>query len=587
MRELEYQHTSILGTSIPATIFLVGLCTGGARNRKAPLLSHVVCGILSIITFQLSALSPLYLNYPTHIIFKSSKILPTMFIGAVWLRKRYGSQDYLAALALVAGLILFVLADASVTPNFNLFGVGVISIALVADSLVGNWQEYLFRDFGASQNEVATYTMGFAFLISIVLGFGFGNDAEGLRETLASSTLSFVVIVFALANYLGTVFVLTMIQRFGVSTTVFTTSVCKATTMALSFILFPKPFTVQHALGALLVAAGVVINVRAQQSRPAPPAGASASVVTRTPKLTPMPPPPHAIELTPVADALSPKDSADVEEGFFLSPDRPDTATRGSWFRPTDRVVAAPSDFRVLTSIRDMFSSSSNTAPASPPLGSSTLPRVPSSGGQAASLDALAPSSSSADTAPPSPPAHRWFASDLAQRAMHWAESAMGGLGAGRAAHSSPAARFVEVPLHDPDEEGVDEGSVQGGAWSLESAGRSNARADRPVGAGGSSHRLAGSARPIPLTRSVGARLDLGWDGPGIASSDLGDGSGRAGDFRIAPADPNVHASGQTDLRGSHQRGLQGGPLDEDAVLRDRGSHAPVSSNPFLSSISD
>ena len=172
---------------------------------------------------------------------------------------------YLSRWVLDAGLSTFVLADASVTPNFHSFGLVVILTALAADALMSNMQEKLFKQYKASQNEVATWSMGFAFAISMLVGLTVGSDVDGVMETIASPLLLAIVVTFALANYLGTYFVLTMIRRFGASPTVFTTSVCKAATMTLSFVLFPKPFTVQHLMGSLLVAGGVYVNVKAKQ----------------------------------------------------------------------------------------------------------------------------------------------------------------------------------------------------------------------------------------------------------------------------------------------------------------------------------
>ena len=51
----------------------------------------------------------------------------------------------------------FVLADASVTPNFEMFGVVLISGALMADSVVGNMQESLFAQ-GATLTEAVTWS---------------------------------------------------------------------------------------------------------------------------------------------------------------------------------------------------------------------------------------------------------------------------------------------------------------------------------------------------------------------------------------------------------------------------------------------
>lgn len=60
------------------------------------------------------------------------------------LRRKYPAHEYVAALLLVFGLILFTMADAQTSPNFSLIGVLMISGALVMDSFLGNLQEAIF-----------------------------------------------------------------------------------------------------------------------------------------------------------------------------------------------------------------------------------------------------------------------------------------------------------------------------------------------------------------------------------------------------------------------------------------------------------
>lgn len=75
------------------------------------------------------------------------QVLPVMIMGAFipGLRRKYPPSEYVSALLLVAGLILFTLADASTSPNFSVVGVVMISGALIMDSFLGNLQEAIFK----------------------------------------------------------------------------------------------------------------------------------------------------------------------------------------------------------------------------------------------------------------------------------------------------------------------------------------------------------------------------------------------------------------------------------------------------------
>lgn len=74
------------------------------------------------------------------------QVLPVMIMGAFipGLRRKYAVHEYIAALLLVVGLILFTLADAQTSPNFSVMGVVMVSGALIMDSFLGNFQEAIF-----------------------------------------------------------------------------------------------------------------------------------------------------------------------------------------------------------------------------------------------------------------------------------------------------------------------------------------------------------------------------------------------------------------------------------------------------------
>lgn len=69
-----------------------------------------------------------------------------MIMGAFipGLRRKYPLHEYVSAILLVVGLILFTLADAQSSPNFSIIGVIMVSGALVMDAFLGNLQEAIF-----------------------------------------------------------------------------------------------------------------------------------------------------------------------------------------------------------------------------------------------------------------------------------------------------------------------------------------------------------------------------------------------------------------------------------------------------------
>ncbi|KAF4372900.1 hypothetical protein F8388_004110 [Cannabis sativa] len=69
-------------------------------------------------------------------------------------------------------------------------------------------------------------------------------------------------IVFeAMATYVGQVSVLSIIALFGATTPGIITTVRKAVTLLLSYVIFTKPMTNQHGAGLLLVSMGIIVKM--------------------------------------------------------------------------------------------------------------------------------------------------------------------------------------------------------------------------------------------------------------------------------------------------------------------------------------
>lgn len=118
---------------------------------------------LSLLTFtgaQCTNWALAYLNYPTRVLFKSSKLLPTMAVGTLMQGRRYSVLEYVAAAGLVAGIVLFTLGDAETVPSFETTGVVLIMVGVIADAATSNYEERNFFRIAvpSMQPEVIVYS---------------------------------------------------------------------------------------------------------------------------------------------------------------------------------------------------------------------------------------------------------------------------------------------------------------------------------------------------------------------------------------------------------------------------------------------
>ncbi|CAF1487345.1 unnamed protein product [Rotaria sordida] len=126
----------------------------GLSQRRASYRSYIILASLSVSTMGLSNYAVGYLNYPTLLIFKCCKLIPVLIGGIIIQKKRFNRYDVAAAFCMSIGLIFFTLADSKVQPNFNTYGVILICLALVADAIIGNYQEKVMKTHHVSNVEM-------------------------------------------------------------------------------------------------------------------------------------------------------------------------------------------------------------------------------------------------------------------------------------------------------------------------------------------------------------------------------------------------------------------------------------------------
>ncbi|KAK7501100.1 hypothetical protein BaRGS_00007585 [Batillaria attramentaria] len=232
------------------------------KVRKIPLRDYLLLAFLTVATMGLSNTSVGYLNYPTQVIFKCCKLIPVLIGGILIQGKRFSIYDVTACLCMSFGLILFTLADSTVQPNFNLYGVLLISLALCADGVIGNVQEKTLKQYGASNSEMVLYSYGIGFFYILVGMVVTGNIVPAFQfcQQHVMKTYGYAVI-FSLTGYLGLNIVLTLVKTFGALMAVTVTTCRKAVTIVMSFMFFTKPFTFQYLWSGLIVVLGIYLNL--------------------------------------------------------------------------------------------------------------------------------------------------------------------------------------------------------------------------------------------------------------------------------------------------------------------------------------
>ncbi|KAK1586667.1 hypothetical protein Q3G72_004865 [Acer saccharum] len=263
-----WYFTFVQGFVYLVLIYLQGFTT---KQMVNPWKTYVKLSAVLMGSHGLTKGSLAFLNYPAQIMFKSTKVLPVMIMGEFipGLRRKYPVHEYISALLLVVGLILFTLADAQTSPNFSIIGVLMISGALVMDSFLGNLQEAIFTmnpDTTQMEMLFCSTVVGLPFLLAPMILTG---ELFTAWNSCAQHLYIYGVLVFeAMATFVGQVSVLSLIAIFGAANTAMITTARKGVTLLLSYLIFTKPLTEQHGTGLLLIAMGVILKMLPENKVP-------------------------------------------------------------------------------------------------------------------------------------------------------------------------------------------------------------------------------------------------------------------------------------------------------------------------------
>jgi adenosine 3'-phospho 5'-phosphosulfate transporter B3 len=241
------------------------LLEGGRIPRNSPLQNFLGISLSLAVSIGCGFASLAYLNYPTKVLFKSGKIIPTMLLGKLFGRS-YGLFEYVAAVLLCGGLAAFTLGQASVSPSFHLVGVALISVAAMSEAAVGNLQEHILSRHKCKLLEIVFWSNFFSATVVLVYLVVSGELISSLEQVWQSAELMQTICFEAVIGYVAVFFYLGLVQRFGVAVCIGVSALRKIATICLSFLVFPKPFTIMYVYGGGMVMAAILMTAYLKNS---------------------------------------------------------------------------------------------------------------------------------------------------------------------------------------------------------------------------------------------------------------------------------------------------------------------------------
>jgi len=233
-------------------------------RRVAPLSSYTLLTLCLLSSSGMSSMSLNYINFPTKVIFRSCKLIPAMILATFINGKSFHKSEYISALSVCSGLIVFAAADWKLTPTFSPLGIGLVSASVCADAVLPNAQERLFRT-GSSRLEVTLYTNFFTLVAMTFTTLLSGDLLGAILVASRDRTLLLYMILYTAVSYLAVLTYMNVVQKFSGVTAVLLATARKGMTLVLSFLLFPKAFSWFYVSGAALVLGGLAVSSLVKQ----------------------------------------------------------------------------------------------------------------------------------------------------------------------------------------------------------------------------------------------------------------------------------------------------------------------------------
>ncbi len=259
----EYIIVSLFQQTLPLFIAMFQFCgyalfielqrlLEGSSPRVVPKRYYVCLAIMQVANQCLSNIALEYVNYTVKVLFKSSRIVPTMLFGAFYHKRRYSITDYIAVVFIVMGLVIFLEADSKSSSSYDMTGIFLLCICLFVDGAMLNIQEEIMHRYLCQPSEIIYYMYTGGSFIMLVLNVWSGELWGGvvvLWENNDFKRMYLPMAVFSLTGFLSISCTSALVKHFGALTTSITSTIRRGLALVISFVLFPKPVYAQHFIG--------------------------------------------------------------------------------------------------------------------------------------------------------------------------------------------------------------------------------------------------------------------------------------------------------------------------------------------------
>ncbi|MCL4122508.1 UNVERIFIED_CONTAM: hypothetical protein GTU68_034312 [Idotea baltica] len=240
------------------------LCTRQPRHT-APLYQYSYCSFSNIMSSWCQYEALKYVSFPTQVLAKASKIIPTMIMGKIISARKYEYYEYVTAVLISLGMTLFLMTSSenhgSGAASTTLSGVIILMGYMSFDSFTSNWQGELFSQYKMSSVQMMCGVNLFSCLFTSVSLLQQGVFLQSLRFMFLFPTFFWDCIILSVCSATGQLFIYYTISSFGPIVFVIIMTIRQGLAILLSCILYMHPITLWGLMGIMIVFGAIFLRI--------------------------------------------------------------------------------------------------------------------------------------------------------------------------------------------------------------------------------------------------------------------------------------------------------------------------------------
>lgn len=215
-----------------------------------------------------------HISYPTMVLAKSCKLIPTMLINILLYRSKFKPYKYALVLAVTLGVFIFMYKSPSNSRPNSPLGLVYLLVNLLLDGLTNSTQDAIFANSPNLSGQQLMFSLSllsslislFLLLILPVSPNSLNSLPSALSHLYAHPHLLPSLLQYGLSNALGQLFIFETLRHFGSLTLITLTLTRKLFTMLLSVLLYHHNLSTQQWLGTAIVFTAIAVEAAIKRS---------------------------------------------------------------------------------------------------------------------------------------------------------------------------------------------------------------------------------------------------------------------------------------------------------------------------------